>query len=172
MQPDPLKVLALLLPGSSRRLSRTGVAMNRLTYWDDQLAPWVSHGIRVLVTYDPRDITIVYVTLPDRQIIACRSTRRETPRISLAEWDGRHRSELALARTPEQLAMMDKSRGRQGRLVEDAKSSKRARRRQATEAAGDKYRYQAMPPATESPSPAPRQAPILSAPTILEADRD
>jgi hypothetical protein len=126
-----------------------------------------------MVTYDPRDISVVYVTLPDRRIIACRVTQRDVPRISLAEWDGRHRSELALARTPEQLALMDESLRRNGRLVNDAKTSKRAaRRRQATEAAGDMYRSEAAPAAVEPMPPVARNETAQLVPAILEVDRD
>lgn len=167
---EPTRVFALLLPGEMRRLTRTGVMINRLEYWNDCLAPWVGRGLKVMVHYDPRDITIAYVETPLHEVVLCHATRTSTPRISLAEWQARHRHELSLVRLPENLAIVDASRKRRHQLVAEAKASRKVNRRKATEAAGDKYRAQHV----EEYSPQPAMIAVADdyVPKVLEVDRD
>ncbi|MFK3648010.1 Mu transposase C-terminal domain-containing protein [Lysobacter enzymogenes] len=140
MQRDPLEFLAAFLPGAYRVLTRTGVEINNLQYWSDALSPWVGQYKKVVVTYDPRDITFVYVRTPGGVLVRCSVTTPGIAAISLAEWHSRRRYEDSLGKDPELIARRHASMRRNDERVAEAKASRRIRRRQATQAAGDRFR--------------------------------
>lgn len=151
MRLEPLEFLAAFLPGDHRVLTRTGVEINNLQYWSDDLSPWVGQHEKVLVTYDPRDITFVYVRTPGGVITRCSVTTPGIHAISLAEWQARRRYEDSLGKDPELVAQRHASTRRNDERVADAKNSRRIRRRQATQAAGDRFRGPPTP--TTAPPP-------------------
>ena len=165
---NPTEFLVTFLPSETRRLTRTGIQIHNLQYWDDGLAQWVGQHQDVRVHYDPRDITVVYVRSPVGVIVTARVTTPEIKSISLAEWEARRNYERATSRDPQLVATADASQKRGDQLVSQAKASRRVRRRKATEAAGDRWRPEAPPsPVTEpngSPSTdaAPLPAPAVS----------
>lgn len=145
MLADPLEFLAAFLPGDYRVLSRTGVEINNLQYWSDALSPWVGQRRRVLVTHDPRDITVVYVRTPGGVLVRCSVTTPGIASISLAEWQARRRYEDSLGKDPELVARRHASTRRNDARVADAKASRRIRRRHATQSAGDRFRGASAP---------------------------
>ncbi|SDX70799.1 Mu transposase C-terminal domain-containing protein [Lysobacter enzymogenes] len=147
---DPLEFLAAFLPGDYRVLTRTGVEINNLQYWSDALSPWVGQRKKVLVTYDPRDITFVYVRTPGGVLVRCSVTTLGVPAISLAEWQSRRRYEDSLGKDPERVARRHASMRRNDERVAELKASRRVRRRRATEAAGDRFRSVSTPTAERS----------------------
>ncbi|MEG3791250.1 Mu transposase C-terminal domain-containing protein [Lysobacter sp. CCNWLW3] len=140
MQHDPLEFLAAFLPGDYRVLTRTGVEINNLQYWSDTLSPWVGQHKKVMVTYDPRDITSVYTRTPGGVLVRCSVTTPGIAAISLAEWQSRRRYENSLGKDPERVARKHASMRRNDERVAEAKASRRVRRRRATQAAGDRFR--------------------------------
>lgn len=146
-----LEFLATFLPGEARRLTRTGVQIHTLQYWDDALAPWVGQHLDVHVHYDPRDITHVFVRTPGGLLVKAVVTTPDIQPISLAEWQARRSHERSLSRSPEYVALADASQKRADMLVEQAKASRRVRRRKATEAAGDRCRSKPTPSARPEP---------------------
>lgn len=139
MRLDPLEFLAAFLPGDYRVLTRTGVEINNLQYWSDVLSPWVGQHKKVLVTYDPRDITFVYVRTPGGVLTRGSVTTPGVSAISLAEWQARRRYEDSRGKDPERVATRHASTRRNDERVAEAKASRRIRRRQATQAAGDRF---------------------------------
>ncbi|MBD8879794.1 Mu transposase C-terminal domain-containing protein [Rhodanobacter sp. 7MK24] len=153
MQPlNELEFLATFLPGDARRLTRTGVQIHSLQYWSDELVPWVGQHLNVHVHYDPRDITHVFVRTPGGLLVKALVTTPDIQPISLAEWQVRRFHERSLSRSPELVALADASQKRADALVEQAKASRRIRRRKATEAAGDRYRSEPTPSAKPEPA--------------------
>lgn len=175
---DALEFLAAFLPGSTRTLTRTGLEIHNLQYWSDALAPWVGQRRRVVVTYDPRDITVVYARTPGGAMVRCAVTTPGISAISLAEWQARRRYERSLANEPGRVAERDASMSRSDQRVSEAKASRRVRRRQATEAAGDRFRGAPAPTMTLPPeldteshaTPEPMSAGEVTANLIYEIE--
>lgn len=93
---DPRRFLIDFLPIERRRIRRDGVALHRLAYWADVLTTWIGHPEPMIVRYDPRDLSRIYLLGPDRTYydLSYRDLRR--PPISL--WEHR----LALKRLREE----------------------------------------------------------------------
>ncbi len=139
LQRDPLEFLALFLPSERRVLSRTGVSLHCLDYWSDAMAPYVGRKVRVDVHYDPRDVGFVYARLPGGALVRAAMTTPGVGRISLAEWIVRRHYERRVCKTSSRSQACLDSRERAHALVEDAKASRRVRKRLASAAAGDRW---------------------------------
>lgn len=90
--PDPRRFLIDFLPLERRRVRREGVFLHSIGYWSDVLTTWIGERERMIVRYDPRDLSRVYLLGPDGHYydLTYRDLRR--PPISL--WEHR----LALKR--------------------------------------------------------------------------
>ncbi|MCF7221600.1 Mu transposase C-terminal domain-containing protein [Marilutibacter chinensis] len=142
---DPLEFMASFLPAESRVLKRTGVEIHRLQYWDNALAPWVGRRESVLVHYDPRDITYVYVRTPGGVLVKAGVTTPGVSAISLAEWSARRQHEQATCNDPTLVEQADASLLRNNRFLKETKASLKKVRRDATAAAGDRFRDTSCP---------------------------
>lgn len=89
---DPRRFLIDFLPIERRRVRREGVFLHSIGYWSDVLTTWIGERERMIVRYDPRDLSRVYLLGPDGHYydLTYRDLRR--PPISL--WEHR----LALRR--------------------------------------------------------------------------
>lgn len=87
---DPRRFLIDFLPLTRRLVRREGVFLHSIGYWSDVLRTWVGHEAQMIVRYDPRDLSRVYLLGPDGEYydLAYRDLRR--PPISL--WE--HRATL------------------------------------------------------------------------------
>lgn len=137
---DPIEFLVTFLPRKKRRLTRTGVQIHCLQYWADTLEPWVGQDLDVSVHYDPRDITQVHVRTPGGVLVVAEVTTPGIAAISLAEWQARRHQEQLASRHPDLIAQADASQKRADALISEAKASRKVQRRQATAAAGDRFR--------------------------------
>lgn len=92
---DPRRFLIDFLPIARRRIRRDGVALHSIAYWADVLSTWIGHPEPMIVRYDPRDLSRIYLLGPDGVYydLSYRDLRR--PPISL--WEHR----LALKRLHE-----------------------------------------------------------------------
>lgn len=92
---DPRRFLIDFLPIARRRIRRDGVALHLIAYWADVLSTWIGHPEPMIVRYDPRDLSRIYLLGPDGVYydLSYRDLRR--PPISL--WEHR----LALKRLHE-----------------------------------------------------------------------
>lgn len=89
---DARRFLIDFLPIARRRVRRDGVALHSIAYWADVLGTWIGHPEQMIVRYDPRDLSRIYLLGPDGIYydLSYRDLRR--PPISL--WEHR----LALKR--------------------------------------------------------------------------
>jgi putative transposase len=84
---DPRRFLIDFLPIERRLVRREGVLLNSIAYWSDVLRGWVGEPTPMIVRYDPRDLSRIYLQGPDNVYydLAYRDIRR--PPIS--EWENR-----------------------------------------------------------------------------------
>ena len=92
---DQRRFLIDFLPFERRLVRREGVFLHSISYWSDVLHTWVGERERMLVRYDPRDLSRVYLLGPDGQYYDLAYSDLSRPPISL--WEHR----LALKRLRE-----------------------------------------------------------------------
>lgn len=127
---DQRRFLIDFLPLERRLVRREGVFLHSISYWSDVLHTWVGGRERMIVRYDPRDLSRVHLLGPDGRYydLSYRDLRR--PPISL--WEHR----LALRRLREEgkaaideeaiFAAIDAMRG----IVDRASAASKLARRQ------------------------------------------
>ncbi len=92
---DPEGFRIDFLPSVERMVRRDGIHLFGLRYWDDVLSIWAGRqGRQLRVSYDPRDLSMVFVRGPDDQRFSVRFADLGHPPITLAE----HRRAQALLR--------------------------------------------------------------------------
>ncbi|WP_189383184.1 Mu transposase C-terminal domain-containing protein [Gemmobacter nanjingensis] len=75
------------LPSEQRQVRRDGIHLFDLRYWSDALAGYVGRrGGKVVVRYDPRDLSTVWVELDGGRCIEARYRNLEIPPVSLWEY--------------------------------------------------------------------------------------
>jgi putative transposase len=83
------------LPAVERMVRRDGIHLFGLRYWDDVLSIWAGRqGRQLRISYDPRDLSTVFVRGPDGQRYSVRFADLRHPPITLAE----HRHAQAILR--------------------------------------------------------------------------
>jgi putative transposase len=92
---DPRRFLIDFLPTERRLVRREGVSLHSIHYWSDVLRVWIGEPQKMIVRFDPRDLSRIYLLAPDGQYydLSYRDLRR--PPITL--WEHR----LALKRLRE-----------------------------------------------------------------------
>jgi putative transposase len=82
---DPRRFLTDFLPLEWRLIRREGIALHSIHYWSPVLTSWVGEPRKMIVRYDPRDLSRIYLLAPDGQYydLPYRDVRR--PPISLWE---------------------------------------------------------------------------------------
>ena len=93
---DPHRFLIDFLPIERRQIRREGISLHSVSYWSDVLRVWVGMPEKMIVRYDPRNLSRIYLLGPDGRYydIPYRDVRR--PPITL--WEQR----LALKRLREE----------------------------------------------------------------------
>lgn len=93
---DPHRFLIDFLPIERRQIRRDGISLHSVSYWSDVLRVWVGVPEKMIVRYDPRNLSRIYLLGPDGRYydIPYRDVRR--PPITL--WEQR----LALKRLREE----------------------------------------------------------------------
>jgi putative transposase len=83
---DPEGFRIDFLPSVERMVRRDGIHLFGLRYWDDVLSIWAGRqGRQLRVSYDPRDLSTVFVRGPDGQRYPVRFADLRHPPITLAE---------------------------------------------------------------------------------------
>jgi putative transposase len=82
---DPKRFLIDFLPLERRLIRREGVSLHSIHYWSDVLTSWIGEKEKLIVRYDPRDLSRVYLRAPNGEYLdlSYRDVRR--PPISLWE---------------------------------------------------------------------------------------
>lgn len=92
---DPEGFRIDFLPSTERKVRRDGIHLFGLRYWDDVLSLWAGQQDRQLrVSYDPRDLSTIFVLGPEGRRYAVRFADLRHPSITLAE----HRRAQAILR--------------------------------------------------------------------------
>ncbi len=65
---DQRRFLIDFLPFERRLVRREGVFLHSISYWSDVLHTWVGEREKMLVRYDPRDLSRVYLLGPDANL--------------------------------------------------------------------------------------------------------
>jgi putative transposase len=65
--PDPRRFLIDFLPIERRLVRRDGVSLQSVRYWSDVLRTWIGEPQKMVVRYDPRDLSRIYLLAPDGQ---------------------------------------------------------------------------------------------------------
>ena len=92
---DPRRFLLDFLP-IQRRVRREGVSLHSIGYWSDVLPTWIGEREKMIVRYDPRDLSRIYLLGEDNQYYDLSYRDLGRPPISL--WEHR----LALKRLREE----------------------------------------------------------------------
>lgn len=94
MPHDRMAFWVSFLPEERRKLRPDGVWLHGLPYWSNLLSADLGGAKReLLVKYDPRDISRVFVERPSGRFIEARTRDLAFPSISLHEW-GQQRAEI------------------------------------------------------------------------------
>ena len=71
------------LPSELRKVRRDGIHLFQIRYWSDALAGHIGRGDgKVVVRYDPRDISMIWVELDDGRYVEARYRNLEIPPVS------------------------------------------------------------------------------------------
>ncbi len=82
---DPRRFLIDFLPLERRMVRRDGIALNCIHYWSDALALWIGKPEQMIVRYDPRDLSRIYLLAPNGQYYDVGYRDLSRPPISLWE---------------------------------------------------------------------------------------
>ncbi len=128
---DPDRFVLDFLPAEMRKVGRDGFQVGRIRYWDPLVSRLFPTGTRILVRYNPRDLSKVFVPSPDQsEYLSIPYADLRRPPITKAELD-RSRAVLTTKgdATPSEDAIFATANAL--RKLEDAaaKSSRRARRK-------------------------------------------
>jgi putative transposase len=92
---DPRRFLIDFLPLERRLVRRDGISLNSIHYWSDALQIWIGKPEKMILRYDPRDLSRIYLLAPDGHYYDVGYRDLSRPPISL--WEHR----LALKRLRE-----------------------------------------------------------------------
>jgi putative transposase len=84
---DPRRFLIDFLPIERRLVRREGVALHGIGYWADVLRTWIGHPGRMVVRYDPRDLSRIHLLAPDE--VYYDLTYRDLRRPPITLWEHR-----------------------------------------------------------------------------------
>lgn len=85
---DPARFVIDFLPAEMRRITKNGFQLGRIRYWDPLLTQMFPMGTRVLVRYDPRDLSKVFVPSTETaEYLDVPFADLRRPPITLAELD-------------------------------------------------------------------------------------
>jgi putative transposase len=82
---DPRRFRLSFLPIEYRTLQRGGVQLNKIHYWSDVLPTLIKRDEPLVVHYDPRDLSRIYVKAPDHSYVDVPYADIRLPPISLWE---------------------------------------------------------------------------------------
>ena len=82
---DPRRFRLAFLPLEHRTLQRGGIQVNKIYYWSDVLPTLVKRDEPLVIHYDPRDLSRIYVKAPDHSYVDVPYADIRMPPISLWE---------------------------------------------------------------------------------------
>ena len=86
LPPDRMAFWTAFLPETRRRLSKDGIHLEKIRYWSDALSRDVGRGGELLVKYDPRDLSRIFVRQPGGRFVEARYRNLAHPPVTWWEW--------------------------------------------------------------------------------------
>ncbi len=127
---DRLQFWVSFLPEEERTLRRDGIHFNNIRYWSDALAADVGHAKgKLLIKYDPRDLSRIFVRRPSGRFVEARYRNLNWPVITLAEQKAAIRQLKAQGRHEIDEAMIFTTTMRQREIEDSARRQTAATRR-------------------------------------------
>jgi len=119
---DRLQFWVAFLPEEERNLRRDGIHFCNIRYWSDTLAADVGHSKeKLLIKYDPRDLSRIFVRRPSGRFVEARYRDLGWPPITLAEQRAVMRLLRAQGRREVDEALLFKTALRQREIVDTAR---------------------------------------------------
>jgi putative transposase len=85
---DPRRFLIDFLPIDRRMVQRDGIKLHSITYWSDVVRTWIGYPEKMILRYDPRDLSRIYLLAPDGVYYDLNYRDLQRPAVSL--WEHRH----------------------------------------------------------------------------------
>ena len=142
MPHDRMAFWVSFLPDERRRLRQDGVWLHGLPYWSNVLSADLGGPKReLLVKYDPRDISSIFIQRPSGRFIEARTRDVTFPSISLREWSRRRaqvREKTRAERNPNQwLATAQAKRRIVDEAIQKTAQARRSARREQKSSVDD-----------------------------------
>ena len=142
MPHDRMAFWVSFLPDERRRLRPDGVWLHGLPYWSNVLSADLGGPKReLLVKYDPRDISSIFIQRPSGRFIEARTRDVTFPSISLREWSWRRaqvREKTRAERNPNQwLATAQAKRRIVDEAIQKTAQARRSARREQKSSVDD-----------------------------------
>jgi putative transposase len=127
---DRLQFWVSFLPEEERRLRRDGIHFCNIRYWSDALAADVGRSKeKLLIKYDPRDLSRIFVRRPSGRFVEARYRDLSWPPITLTEQRAVMRALRAQGRQEVDEALLFKTALHQREIVDAARRQTMATRR-------------------------------------------
>ena len=140
---------AAFLPAVLRTLHRGGIIFNHIRYWNPVLTPYLTQPANLVVHYDPADISVLHVKLPDGSYVKAGYADLRHPAIALWEC----LATLKHLRTTSRLAINEtrlfEAIGTQRKIIDVAKNKTRAARKAVARKTSEE-RSRAVDPSTNN----------------------
>lgn len=123
MPKDRMSFWVSFLPEARRKLWPDGIHLfGTLKYWPGALAMDLGRtGKDVLVKYDPRDISRVFVSKPSRHFVEAHWSDLTWPAVSLHEWDNQQHERSRSARSEQNTGAILCAAAKKRSLIERVK---------------------------------------------------
>jgi putative transposase len=86
LPPDRMAFWTAFLPETRRRLAKDGIHFEKIRYWSDALSREVGRRSELLVKYDPRDLSRIFVRQPGGRFVEARYRNLAYPPVTWWEW--------------------------------------------------------------------------------------
>ena len=131
MPGDPCRFLRAFLPVERRTFGRSGIQFQHIHYWSDVLPTLAHLGDTLIIRYDPRDLSRLYVLGPEGQYFEVPYANLLNPPVTLWELEAASRRLHAAGRQHlREAAVFESITEQRRRVAESASTTKQARRQQ------------------------------------------
>ena len=129
LPPDRMAFWTSFLPEKRRRLLKDGIHVDKIRYWSDVLSRDLGRGGEMLVKYDPRDLSRIFVRRADGHYIEARYRNLAYPAVTLWEWRNAKRRLFTQGKRDLNEETIFSALALQRRIEDDAASASSAARR-------------------------------------------
>ncbi|TAM27067.1 MAG: transposase [Rhodanobacter sp.] len=145
-------------PYESRLVRRTGIQMFNRSYWAEGLEDWIGDGVQRAVSYDPGELTKVYIVGPKGDVLVAHDTREDARAMSLQEYRWHQKYKRILSRSDGSIEQLDQGLNTRQDFIKKATNATRKEHRQAAIAKGKQRRAADVPVPQETAQPQSQKA--------------